>query len=265
MQFVLISLLILALSIPSLSLGGSIWKDEFDLNTIKKEVSSPWTTEARPWVIGGTSLTAALLLTRKYTVDPVQKEFSENKPLGKLSPIGDYGGQFIPNALYSLGMASAYWFTGKDQYGRYGWIMMKASLYAVTTSTLLKVTVQEPRPNDKSDTKSFPSGHTTAAFAFSSVVLAEHGLYPYGLAAMSLATLTGFSRINDNKHYLHDVVAGATIGMAFGMGLSQVRKSSFNDRSVEDSKTLTSEHSALLLTPVFTADFVGIAATYTLK
>ncbi|MBI3504499.1 MAG: phosphatase PAP2 family protein [Proteobacteria bacterium] len=70
---------------------------------------------------------------------------------------------------------------------------------------------------------SFPSGHTTAAFAFASAITARVaarspsrarwlGPLLYGAAA-----LTGYSRLYDNKHWASDVLAGATIGTVSGL------------------------------------------------
>jgi membrane-associated phospholipid phosphatase len=85
---------------------------------------------------------------------------------------------------------------------------------------VLKYSVRQERP-DSTQRNSFPSGHTTTAFAFAAVVGEEHG-WRWGVPAYALATLVGWSRMNDNKHYLHDVLAGATIGTSVGLGV--VRK-----------------------------------------
>jgi len=127
--------------------------------------------------------------------------------------------------------------------------MLKASLYSTSISTALKVTVREPRPNS-SDRTSFPSGHSTAAFAFSSFVAAEHGFWPMGLAALGLSTLTGLSRINDNRHFLHDVIAGATIGTAYGLGISYLHKSKSDEVTEIDGPSWQAF-------PIFSAEVKG--------
>ncbi len=66
--------------------------------------------------------------------------------------------------------------------------------------------------------RSFPSGHTTTAFAFASVVAMEHEWY-LGAGAYALASFVAYSRMNDNEHYLHDVAMGATLGTVFGVAL----------------------------------------------
>ncbi len=232
----------------------------FEPQLIRDELTSPLKTDARNWLIGGTTLTAALVLLKGEVVDPIQRDFSQRKPLGDFSVLGDYGGRFIPNAIYSGAMFWAYKVTKESSYLEFSLIMMKASVYAVATSTLLKVTIQEPRPNDRNDTKSFPSGHTTAAFAFSSVVTAEHAFFPYGLMATALSTLTGLSRINDNKHYLQDVVAGATIGTVFGLGVSKVNKSRMSSSREQSENSIPRWQIA----PALTKDFVGLFLSYEL-
>jgi membrane-associated phospholipid phosphatase len=61
---------------------------------------------------------------------------------------------------------------------------------------------------------SFPSGHTTVAFALASAASANaRGL---GWLTYPLAGVVGLSRISDDKHWTSDVVAGAALGTATG-------------------------------------------------
>lgn len=208
---------------------------------VRDELTSPWiTTPARYWLIGGLALTGTLLIFEDQIIDPAQQEATERDTLGDLAVLGDNGGRLVPNGIYALGMLSAYWMTGKPGPLRHGMVMLKASTYAVVTSTALKYIVREPRP--KGDHLSFPSGHTTAASAFAAVVVAEHGLFPYGVPAIALASLTAFSRMHDNHHYLHDVVAGATIGTAFGLGVSYINSKNAEESPEKVSKWILIPH-----------------------
>ena len=69
--------------------------------------------------------------------------------------------------------------------------------------------------------ESFPSGHTTAAFATAAALAHEiervwgGNDWLIGLATYGPATLVGLSRMFDNRHWTSDVVFGAAIG-AFG-------------------------------------------------
>lgn len=79
----------------------------------------------------------------------------------------------------------------------------------------LKGTVHEMRP-DRSGNNSFPSRHTSWAFAASSVI--SHELYRYSpwwsVGAQTLASAVGLQRIRARRHYGSDVVWGAAVGIA---------------------------------------------------
>ena len=62
---------------------------------------------------------------------------------------------------------------------------------------------------------SFPSGHTSSSFAFATAVFANNK--KYGIAAYVLAAVIGFSRIYLGVHYCTDVLAGAVLGIIYGV------------------------------------------------
>ena len=64
---------------------------------------------------------------------------------------------------------------------------------------------------------SFPSGHTTVAFAAATVFAMEYKNKPLiPIISYTAATLIGLSRITENKHWLTDVLAGAALGFLSG-------------------------------------------------
>ena len=74
----------------------------------------------------------------------------------------------------------------------------------------LKATVKKSRP-DNSDEHAFPSAHSALAFQGASFIQKRYG-WRWGLPAYFGATFVGWSRIENDKHDLTDVLAGAAIG-----------------------------------------------------
>ena len=74
----------------------------------------------------------------------------------------------------------------------------------------LKDTVRESRPNNESDLRSFPSGHTASAFTLATIYADHHPESAW--IVYTGAALVGWSRVELNDHYWHDVLAGALIG-----------------------------------------------------
>ncbi len=73
---------------------------------------------------------------------------------------------------------------------------------------------------------SFPSGHTTTAFAlWTPILLKVKSTWLKGILYI-LPLMTGFSRIYFNKHWFTDVGAGALLGLWVAYAISQSTKSS---------------------------------------
>ncbi len=78
----------------------------------------------------------------------------------------------------------------------------------------LKKAVGKQRP-DGTDSKSWPSGHTSHAFATATVLYEEFKNTSPVLAYSGylFAIATGYFRMANNRHYLSDVLAGAGLGI----------------------------------------------------
>lgn len=86
---------------------------------------------------------------------------------------------------------------------------LDALLIAVPATEALKFLTHEERP-DGSSNSSFPSGHASAAFA---VAAMQAHFHPHQkLLWYGGATLIGASRVQLERHYWHDVIAGAALG-----------------------------------------------------
>lgn len=98
------------------------------------------------------------------------------------------------------------------------WDGFKQAGYTVATASgtalLGKSTIEAERP-DKSDNNSFPSHHTSVAFAAATTMNLRYG-WEVGLPAYGLATLAGVGRVEADRHYWKDVIAGAVVGSFAG-------------------------------------------------
>ena len=98
--------------------------------------------------------------------------------------------------------------------------LMHAFLINAGYTTLLKEVVRRERPNGE-DQLSFPSGHASNAFTLAAVAERHYG-WKAGLPAYTVASLVAVSRLQRNKHYLSDVMAGATLGYIVGRTVVRV-------------------------------------------
>jgi membrane-associated phospholipid phosphatase len=86
---------------------------------------------------------------------------------------------------------------------------------------ILKYSVGRERPSDTTDPysfhpftnhNSFPSGHTTQAFAVATVIASHYPKWWVEALAYGSAGLVGYCRVEQNAHWTSDVVTGALIG-----------------------------------------------------
>ena len=91
-------------------------------------------------------------------------------------------------------------------------------LAAGGTTYVLKQLIHERRP-DGSDNKSFPSGHSSVSFAAAATLEKRYG-WKAGAPAILIASFVGLARVEADKHYVHDVLAGAAIGGVSGLLLT---------------------------------------------
>ncbi|OFZ17257.1 MAG: hypothetical protein A2X86_02055 [Bdellovibrionales bacterium GWA2_49_15] len=176
--------------------------------------NSPVCTDAKYIFWSGTALTIGLRLFKKDFETQVQDQVVQKNHLKQWGAIGDLIGYGYLNGAYVLGQIL---FGGTKGNAR-AEHMFESSFYTVGVTYGLKQMIHESRPGFREDPESFPSGHSSFSFTFASVVTANHGWLWGGLAHLT-ASFISFSRINDNWHYLHDVVAGMTIGMSYGWGV----------------------------------------------
>ena len=154
------------------------------------------------------------------------KYFSQDNQTPKLQKLSDWGEQFgsgtaaiiIAGSSYAVGKV-----LGNQKIQSTSFLAMKAFVYSGLATNIIKVAARRVRPNDTGDSSdwnrsladsSFPSGHTTMAFAIGTFVAEqtkEHSkVIP--IIAYSASTIAGLSRIYDDRHWASDVLFGAIIG-----------------------------------------------------
>ena len=120
----------------------------------------------------------------------------------------------IGSTLFVAGMFTGGRLSQNQRFRAMTYDMLDAALVNAAYTEVFKRTVRRERP-DGLDNKSFPSGHTSNAFTLATVAERHYG-WKVGLPAYAVAALVGASRLQQNRHYLSDVVAGATLGYVVG-------------------------------------------------
>ena len=164
----------------------------------------------------------------------------ENKSLRRTSSmVTGFGDNY---GVYTLGALGAYSYVFKKEKMRTTALLAsQAYITSAVLASALKFLTVRTRPsfyqppaqaepsffgpfvtktgyNGNRTNTSFPSGHTTSAFAIATVFAKQYKDRPWIPAvAYSTATLVGLSRITENKHWVTDIFAGAALGYVTGL------------------------------------------------
>ena len=177
---------------------------------------SDWITAA--WVAGGTSLL--------FILDEEIRDVFEDNRSSTTDDVSEFFERFGNGAisLPALGAFYLYGYFGENAKAeRTALIAAESFLVTGLFTTVLKVAAGRHRPStgDSStsfdgfttDHGSFPSGHTSTVFAIATVIANEYEDVPFiKPISYGIATMTGLSRINDEKHWASDVFLGAALG-----------------------------------------------------
>lgn len=201
---------------------------------IKAYFTAPLRWDAGEWAwFGGTLL--AIGAAHHYDTQ-VRTHFVK-----ELAPGQSFSSDDVKDTLPTAAVLLATWGYAALSDSRSGheeaWTMLEAAGLSTVTAYSLKYVVGRQSPDDTDDPNhwfkggsgSFPSWHTTAAFAVGTV-LAESGNDDYRwirrLLGYGLGAATSYERLKHNQHWLSDTVAGAALGIAsahFSMNRSERR------------------------------------------
>jgi hypothetical protein len=106
--------------------------------------------------------------------------------------------------------------------------LTEATAYSMVIAEALKIFIGRARPkieddqydfnplNNNNNYNSLPSGHTTLAFAFSTVMANEIDNTYWKVGWYTLASLVSISRIYNNQHWFSDTILGGSVGYFIG-------------------------------------------------
>ena len=142
-------------------------------------------------------------------------------------------GNAFGNLTYTGPLLAAGWLAGEVAHSpalaRASYRALEAAVVAGAITGVIKFGLGRVRPRDGGDpglfhpftsNVSFPSGHTTVAMAVATSLALSTPDHWSDVLFYTAAALTGFARINDNQHWLSDVVAAGAIGYLTGRQLN---------------------------------------------
>jgi membrane-associated phospholipid phosphatase len=146
--------------------------------------------------------------------DSRAQHYFQSNPMPGLTNAGAKSGGMLVVAGSSLALLGLSQTVGGDRFRAAAYDTTQAVLVNTLYTFALKSTTHRTRP-DGTDRLSFPSGHTSNAFAIATVWSKQYGTRA-AIPGYFLASLVGVSRMSGQKHHLSDVVAGATLGYLVG-------------------------------------------------
>lgn len=162
----------------------------------------------RPLLIGaGLALSGSLL-------DRRAEGYFDRHPYPGAGRTGARMGQTLVVAGLTAGLFGAGALSHEGRFHDATYDLSQAVLVNTAYTFALKNTIHRTRP-DGSNALSFPSGHTSTAFAAATVLQSHYGK-KVGIPAYGIASFIGASRMASKAHHLSDVVAGAGLGYLVG-------------------------------------------------
>jgi membrane-associated phospholipid phosphatase len=208
------------------TLGGDVL---IALKDWGKYLTYPLHMSGGDWMIGTGAFAAGLLIS-----------LADKKVTQQISRGGsaDYHGDFwdFPTAygyvLYSGAAAFGAYILGlitpDDKLRITGRMLIESVGYSGSLSYLCKFSIGRERPyisdnqyrfrafKTNPDYQSLPSGHTTFAFALSTVMAERIDTWWSRVLFYSLAGMTAYARIRNNDHWLSDTFFGGLLGFSSG-------------------------------------------------
>lgn len=177
---------------------------------------------------------AAKLFSQNTEVDILKTLNKNDMPCWDKTMKGYSFSAYPVGFVTPIGILSQGYFKKDKTMIRNGYKSAITIVLAMTISTSLKYTIKRERPfnaypfdvKQRSDvsTFSFPSGHTTAAFASATSLSLTYKKWYVTVPAFAYAGLMGYSRMRLGVHYPSDVLGGMVLGIGSGLLTWQLDK-----------------------------------------
>ena len=213
-------------------------------DTTHAQHQAPFFTKKDAWLAAGfVAATAIMFPVDKHAAERLQDPSTQTNRFlehasTNLELIASPGAYIIGGTLYAVGKIGKF-----EKVADLGWHGTEAVLFAQGVTYVLKGTAGRARPflSDGTDPgvyhvmrgfgngdfTSFPSGHTSTAFAAAAAVTNEtsrwwpRSVWVVGPLMYAGATAVGLSRMYHNRHWASDVALGAAIGTFSGRKVVQ--------------------------------------------
>jgi membrane-associated phospholipid phosphatase len=220
--------------------------DECELNRLKicgvhiledegKILASPFHLRAKDllWIA---PLGVATGLAIDYDAHALRSLGSDPQREDEFRRVADAGAVYLPVASLAAGYAIGAW--RKDDYLRQTSILTGEAIGdAIILNKGLQYATDRQRPNQGDGTgrfyphglstypdgQSFPSNHSTAAWAFAHVVTDRYPSWKTKLLLYGLASTVSASRVVSRDHFPSDVLVGGALGYLVGGYVSRTR------------------------------------------
>ena len=170
---------------------------------------------------------------------------------------------YVGDGIFSIVLSLLYliWFRAN----RTGWMLLYSFLLSGLVAQVFKNLYPSPRPRlffehshilsfidgvTLSNSSSFPSGHTTTAFAVATVLVLVLKNAKWQLVILLIALGVGYSRIYLGQHFLGDVLAGMFIGTVSGLvcvwGVENNKIKTFSFKKTKEAQTISPPNEVLI-------------------
>ncbi|HEX4165508.1 MAG TPA: phosphatase PAP2 family protein [Bryobacteraceae bacterium] len=186
-----------------------IWTSPFHIN----QSSAKW------WALTGAG--TAILLAIDHPVSQALPTHGESVDFGTAASRAGQWYTVFPAAGALLG---AGWVFHDDKLVETGALSLQALADADLVANVFKVVARRQRPLDgdrgghfEKGGSSFPSGHSTQAWALASVIADEYGNHKWvPFVSYGYAVIISASRVAAQEHFTSDVFVGAAVGFFVG-------------------------------------------------